>query len=203
MTEPESVFLYEKRTPALLVIDDFYKDPDKIRRLALEQEYGEDLRFFKGQRSRRNWLFPYVKEEFERLLGVEIADWMQQGANGCFQKTTNADPLVWHSDSQDYAAAIYLTPEEHEIVRPGTSFWQHKHSKARRPPENPELYAQTYTPHDLLHPDNWNLVDRVGAVYNRLVLWNAQLIHSASGYETYTSDNPRLVQLFFFNIIKR
>ncbi len=198
----ESVFVYEKRTPALLVIDDFYKDPDAIRRLAFEQEYGTDLRFFKGERSARNWLFPYVREEFERLLGVEIADWMAQGetgANGCFQKTTQTDPLVWHSDSQDYAAAIYLTPGARES---GTSFWQHQETRARRPPDDPVLYNQTYNDFDLTHPDHWLLVDRIGAVYNRLVLWDAKLIHSASSYGAYDSDYPRLVQLFFFNVVK-
>jgi hypothetical protein len=42
-------------------------------------------------------------------------------------------------------------------------------------------------------------VDRIGNVYNRLVLWNAKMIHAASGYFGQTIANSRLFQLFFFD----
>ena len=42
----------------------------------------------------------------------------------------------------------------------------------------------------------------MGSVYNRLVLWDAQLIHSATSYEGFTPAQPRLVQLYFFNVRK-
>ncbi len=200
---------FHTRTPAILVVDDFYKDPDAVRTLALDAEYEADLRYFKGIRSKEKFLFPWVREEFMRLLGVTITDWLDQPANGSFQKTTEEDPLVWHSDTQSYAAAVYLTPHRGGYfannspavpVGVGTSFWRHTGTGARRPPTGPAEYADTYSDFNLTHPDNWELVDRVGSVYNRLVLWDAQLIHSATSYEHFTSKDPRLVQLFFFNI---
>jgi len=199
--------LFRRRTPSLLVVDDFYQDPDAIRDVALEAHYEEDLRYFKGIRSKQKFLFPWVKEEFERLLGVRISDWLDQPANGSFQKTTGADPLVWHSDTQNYAAAIYLTPVTRESmlddrVDAGTSFWRHVMNGHRKPPTDPVTYADTYSEYNLTHPDAWELVDRIGSVYNRLVLWDAQLIHSASSYEGFTSESPRLVQLFFFNVAR-
>jgi hypothetical protein len=193
------------RTPALLVVDDFYVDPDAIRAFALEAEYEADLRYFKGLRSKKKFLFPWVKEEFERLLGVRITDWLDQPANGSFQKTTSEDPLVWHSDTQSYAAAIYLTPEDllgYRKTDMGTSFWRHTIHECRKPPPKPTEYAEVYSEFNLTHPDNWVLVDRVGAVYNRLVLWDAQLIHSATSYAGFTSKDPRLAQLFFFNVTR-
>ena len=45
--------------------------------------------------------------------------------------------------------------------------------------------------------------DRVGGVYNRLVLWDAKMIHTASSYEGLSGSDAthsRLVQLFFFSI---
>lgn len=200
MADPETELMYHRRAPALLVVDDFYRDPDRVRRLALEQDYAEDLRFYKGLRSKR-WLFPYVKEEFERLLQLPIIDWMDQPANGVFQKTKASDPLVWHSDSQSYAAAIYLNPDH--PFGAGTSFWAHFEFGCRRPSSDPEVNAELYSEHNLTHPDNWNLVDRIGNVYNRLVIWDAQLIHSASSYEVFQGDDSRLVQLFFFNVAAR
>jgi len=199
--------LFHSRTPALLVVDDFFSDPDAIREIALNCEYEADLRYFKGVRSKEKFLFPWVKEEFERLLRVSITDWTDQPANGSFQKTTERDSLVWHSDTQSYAAAIYLTPIDRrsmldDRVDAGTSFWRHALNGHRRPPTDPVAYADTYSEYNLTHPDAWELVDRVGSVYNRLVLWDAQLIHSASSYEGFTSESPRLVQLFFFNVAR-
>ena len=204
---PPTEVNFHRKTPALLVVDDFYRDPDAVRQLALEAEYEADLRYFKGLRSKKKFLFPWVKEEFERLLRVNITDWMAQPANGSFQKTTAADPLVWHSDTQSYAAAIYLTPNESysaygESMRAGTSFWINRQVGARRPPSDRAAYSKTYSEFNLTHPDNWELVDRVGSVYNRLVLWDAQLIHSATSYEGFTEADPRLVQLFFFNVAR-
>ncbi len=197
---------FHRRTPAILVVDDFYQDPDAVRALALETEYEADLRYFKGLRSKQKFLFPWVREEFQRLLGVTITDWLDQPANGSFQKTDSRDPLVWHSDTQSYAAAIYLTPGQvidwPEPVNAGTSFWRHRDRHCRRPPQEPKAYADVYSQFNLTHPDNWELVDRVGSVYNRLVLWDAQLIHSATSYERFLPEAPRLVQLFFFNVDK-
>jgi hypothetical protein len=191
--------VFRRKTPQILVVDDFYQDPDAIRKLALAAEYEADLRYFKGLRSKQKFLFPYVKEEFERLLGVRITDWMAQPANGSFQKTTEADPLVWHSDTQSYAAAIYLTRDRDSA---GTSFWQYSETGARWPPTDAQSYAEMYNEYNFTHQDNWRLVDRVGSVYNRLVLWDAQLVHSATSYAGFTPEEPRLVQLFFFNVSK-
>lgn len=197
--------MFRRQAPALVVVDDFYLDPDAIRKIAEEAEYEADLRYFKGIRSKKKFLFPYVKEEFERILGMRVSDWMDQPANGSFQKTTGEDPIVWHSDTQSYAAAIYLTPTEPgraERVDAGTSFWRHRAFSLRRPSAIDLINAQMYSEHNLTHPDDWELVDRVGSVYNRLVIWDGQLIHSATSYVGFTRAVPRLVQLFFFNVIR-
>lgn len=198
MTEiPETEFSYNRNSPALVVVDEFYRYPDRVEALAREAEYMKDDRYFKGHRTKRSFLFPYVKEEFERLLQMEITDWMQQPANGVFQQTTSADPLVWHSDQQDYAAAVYLTRERTDA---GTSFWKHCSRGDRRPSSQPLVNEELYSDYNLTHPGNWELVDKIGSVYNRLVLWDAKLIHSASSYGGFSVTDPRLVQLFFFSV---
>lgn len=193
-------YVFNRRPPHLVIVDDFYKEPDKIREYALTLKYGENLKYYKGLRSGNRFLLPYVKEEFQRLLNAEIIDWLNQNANGLFQKTLKKDPLVYHSDGQDYAAAIYLTPNLPPSM--GTSFWRHKQSGCRRPPnhnlENKVIDSSVvYNEKTILNQDAWELVDKVGSIYNRLVIWDAKMIHSAS---EYSEQVERLVQLFFFNI---
>lgn len=189
--------VFNINTPHLLVVDNFYKNPDEIRELALSQEFKADERYYKGKRS-KPYLLPYVKEEFERLLNVRIIDWLNQPMNGVFQITTGNDPLVYHSDLQNFAAAIYLTKDAESM---GTSFWKDKTYGCRRPPSHPlekkdVADSEVYSEYNILHPDNWELIDKIGGVYNRLILWDAKLIHSASTY----GDAERLAQLFFFNV---
>ena len=192
-------YVFNQSHPHIVVVDNFYKNPEEIVKVAYQQEYKEDNRFYKGKRS-MNCLFPFVKEEFERILNARIIDWLNQPMNGVFQITNSEHPIVWHSDSQSYAAAIYLTKDAG--VGYGTSFWREKNFDCRRPPNHPLEKKfnikdeDVYTQYNLLHPDNWELVDRVGSVYNRLVIWDAKLIHSATQYGNF----ERLVQLFFFSI---
>lgn len=204
--------LYERNAArqSIIVCDDFYKDPHAVREFALEQNYHADLKYFKGRRSDDRYLWPFLKEEFESLLKVEITDWLTQSANGVFQQTESTDPIVWHSDHQDYAAAIYLTPDASPNT--GTSFWRDKNFKCRRPPTHasessrfPEGTARdvmqtVFTNTSVVNPDAWELVDSVGAIFNRLVIWDAQMIHSATSYADFTNNKARLVQLFFFNV---
>jgi hypothetical protein len=210
---PPEVF-FNRRIPHMAMVDNFYKDPMAVRDLALQQEFVANLAVYKGKRTNERFLWPFLKEEFERLLGRPIVDWLNQPANGCFQITGYTDPLVWHSDLQSFAAAIYLTPDA--PVSAGTSFWRDKKYNSRRPPQHPLEYDrfssdeernaagdEIYSGYNILHPNNWELVDKVGAVFNRLVIWDAQMIHSASTYEGMEADvakKARLVQLFFFTV---
>lgn len=212
--EQQPARIFNHRRPHLVVVDSFLANPDRVRAMALEQDFAADPRSYKGQRTSSRFLWPFLKEEFERLLGARITDWLHQPQNGTFQLTGFDDPLVWHSDTQDYAAAIYLTPDA--PVTAGTSFWRDRRHGSRRALTHPlerqrfsdmtslqEAAQQVWTEFNLVHPDNWELVDRVGGVYNRLVLWDAKLIHSASSYEGLSAadrERARLVQLFFFSV---
>ena len=51
-----------------------------------------------------------------------------------------------------------------------------------------------------LDPTEFDVVDVVGNIYNRIVIFNAKFIHSASCYFGTNIDNGRLFQLFFFDI---
>lgn len=211
----QSNISFSLNAPSMLIVDNFYDNPDLVRSLALEQDFYPNIKAYKGLRSTR-FLFPGLKEKFEKLLGKPISNWLNHGANGVFQITKYTDPLVYHSDYQSYAAAVYLTPNA--PLSAGTSFWRDGKYGCRRPPTHPlekdrfdndearnKASGDIYSEYNLLTNDgtNWELVDKVGSVYNRLVIWDAQLIHSASSYTNFTgtqANDSRLVQLFFFDI---
>ncbi len=200
--------------PHVLAVDNFFNDPDEIRAIALAQEYGEDLRFFKGSRSTQRFLWPHMREELGRLLGRPVTNWLNHNANGVFQQTSHQDPLVWHHDLQSYAAAVYLTPDA--PPQSGTSFWRDRVHGCRRRPDHPlehqrlgsdqavaDAHAVVYDQYNLVHGDNWELMESIAGLYNRLVIWDAALIHSATSYDHFTAEGTaptRLVQLFFFDI---
>lgn len=200
--------MFYSRSPHLVICDSFLADPDLVRHIALQQEYFEDAKGYKGVRS-KPFRWPFLKEEFERLLNVRITDWLDQSQNGVFQKTDVTHPRVWHSDRQTFAGVLYLTPNT--PLSGGLSLWRDKTHGCRRPPNHPleardnwsKLQEEIYAEHNLLHEDNWELIDRVSALYNRLVLFDGSLIHSVTSYEGFTPENPRLMQLYFFSAVPK
>jgi hypothetical protein len=168
-------------TPDIIVVDGFYEDPDAVREMALaDLDYATDNRYFKGLRSTERHLWPYLREYFGHLIGEPVTRWTEHEANGCFQRTGPGDPLVYHSDTQGWAGAAYLTPGDNEDM--GTSFWTWPW--VGRDPQ----------PEDFTDETAWQLTDTIAGKYNRLVLWRGSLYHSATGY-----PRERLVQLFFFD----
>jgi hypothetical protein len=209
-----SADVFTRAVPHVLAVDNFFDDPDEIRAIALAQDYGEDLRFYKGLRSKHRFLWPHMREELGRLLGTPVTNWLGHPANGVFQQTSHLDPLVWHHDTQSYAAAVYLTPDA--PPQSGTSFWRDRLHGCRRRPDHPlerdrlgsdkavaAASSVVYDEYNVEHADNWELMESIAGLYNRLVIWDAALFHSATTYDHFTADGTaptRLVQLFFFDI---
>ena len=192
----------------LIVIDNFYADPDKVRNYALSLEYQPPENHgavgYRCENGRK--IYEGTKEVFEKLLdtsisnGTDLGEW-DYSTNGCFQWCDKEVPIVYHCDSQQYAAIIYLTPDAPPSC--GTSFLRHKKYKIRNSSiyDKPDWNMQQKNldaPH--LNKENWETVDSIGNVYNRLVIFNAQYIHSVSEYFGEDITNSRLFQLFFFNL---
>jgi len=184
-------------SPKIIVIDDFYQKPYLIRDIALRQPYYENIEFFKGKRSETKLLLPNLKEMFESILKKKIVDWIDQRCNGVFQITDPSNPIVYHSDLQDYAAAVYLNPDD-DFDNNGTSFWEHKESGLQYSLASRFSVGKSYPENiSFLDEKQYRLIDRVGGRFNRLVIWDARAIHSATSYQ-----KERLIQLFFFNVAK-
>jgi len=183
--------------PQIVVVDNFYDDPDLVREVALQQTYNPDLRFYKGKRTTQKFLAPGTKQVFEQLLGKRITAWEEHGWNGIFQYCTAEDPLVIHSDVQKYAGAVYLSPNAPPET--GTSFHRSKKFPNIRSTHNEDKNYNDIYENGYYDRTKFELVDTIGNVYNRLVLWDARLIHSATEYFGNNKENSRLFHLFFFD----
>ena len=181
------------------IVDNFLKDPDAIREFALAQEYqvnNDGEQGYIGTRTAKQFLFPGLKEEFERIMGRKITRWEDHGMNGRFQTCEAGEPLVYHCDLQAWAGMLYLTPDA--PYQCGTTTYAKKGTDIRHL-SHPDIYS-CFTPESRNFDRTiYEPVDVFGNVYNRLVIFNAGYLHSASEYFGYNQKNSRLWQMFFFD----
>ena len=190
---------------SISVVDGFYNDPDFIREFAMKNLEYKPSGYHKGCRSER-FLLNGTKEKLEEVMGRKITNWNHPSyANGVFQFCTKDDPIVYHSDTQAYAGAIYLTPDA--PLRSGTSTYKSTLTGATRfDPEDmgTERFNATFSHggSELNFYDNSTLevVDSIANVYNRLVVWDGRAIHAGNGYFGTDIGDSRFFQLFFFDL---
>jgi hypothetical protein len=192
-------------SPRVFVVDNFYKDPLAIREFALNQKYfpGEGA---VGHRTKKQFLFNGLKEKFEQIMGHSIPDhtengygWRDIGINGRFQYCEAGTNLVYHCDIQKWAAMIFLTPDAPPSA--GTSFFRHKETKIYH---NSQIDWDTngnvvFNQKTFLDKTPYELTDSVSNIFNRLVIFDGGLIHSASDYFGWDINSSRLFHIFFFN----
>ena len=180
--------------PGVVVVDNFLSNPDEVRGFALAQQYEDGSNFYKGRRTHRQFLSDELKCEFQDLLGRKITSWEDQGMNGRFQFCTPQDPLVYHQDLQEYAGVLYLTPDA--PLGTGTSFYRSKLTGLTTPTGEAEVNS-TFSG-GFYDSTKFDLVDTIGNVYNRLVLFHSKQIHAATCYFGQGIKDSRLFQIFFF-----
>lgn len=181
------------------VIDNFYADPYAVRELALSQQYRENGS--RGVRSLDQFIFPGVKESFEKIIGKKITNWSEYyGICGRFQYCISEDALVYHCDSQRWAAIVFLTPDAPPEC--GTALLRHKKTGVRTS-EDPRIHEafRNYGTNDAYFLDGtpFEEIDVVGNVFNRLVIFDGRCLHTARKYFGNTKENGRLFHIFFFD----
>lgn len=182
----------EKR---IFVADNFYEDPLTVRNFAFQQEFERDLRFYKGQRTKKQFIFDGVKEAFENLMGQKITNWSDYYPMcGRFQSCTAEDQIVYHTDNQKWAGMIYLTPDA--PPEGGTATYRNKVTGANH--VNHPNYVGSFDG-GFYDGSKFDPIDIIGNVFNRLVIFDAQTIHSAYKYFGKDLESSRLFHMFFFD----
>lgn len=188
----------------LIIIDDFYDDPDSIRELALSYEYAQDgfsegYKFgnapWAGKMSVNTHNPRWIDAKVSRILGKNLCQ-MRNMDSGKFRLSPEGtvSKNVCHVDSIQknyYAGVLYLNKD---IVQPGTIFYTHKDTGMDRAIDSTQVINL------LKHKDDQNLnkwdINMVSYVtYNRLIVYPANKFHSP-GPSFGTGNDSRLVQIF-------
>ena len=175
----------------MIVIDEFYNNPNDVREFALAQEF-DVTGNWPGTRT-KTFINESTKETIQKILqdvSGNVTDWQaNDGYTGCFQLTTSMDRSWIHADSYNtWAGVLYLTPDA--PLSGGTGIFRYKKTGSMME-DGTDLSGVTQ---DMT---KWELVDRVGNVYNRLVLYRGNNYHMSLDYFGKDKEDGRLFQLFF------
>ena len=175
----------------VIIVDDFYNNPDQVREFALSQEFNVTGNY-PGART-ANFINQSTKDTIQSLLPEKVTNWLDgpEGYTGAFQLTTGSNSSWIHNDAyNNWAGVLYLTPNA--PTSGGTGFFRSKIDG-----------SLTGTNHDSL-PDSvwsdvskWDKVAEVGNIYNRIVLFRADQWHTSLDYFGSGPEDGRLTQVFF------
>ena len=120
--------------------------------------------------------------------------------NGSFQYTTSRDRSWVHVDGwNNWAGVLYMTPDA--PLNSGTGLYRFKDGTRfeyeQKLRNNKKLMDNSTTDFT-----KWELVDKVGNIFNRLVLFNAHHFHTSMDYFGHNKETGRLFQVFFFSTEK-
>jgi hypothetical protein len=200
----------------LHLVDDFYPDPDEVRRRALELEYADGQKKGKavnhpGARAINPWYsnMIYLRNRWETITGKKAIKFEYGWSNGAFNVGYKKQHLFnWvHGDHTkalegDYmfwAAVIYLTPNP--PCGTGTLLLEHKKTKAIRQYEN-DAPTKGDSFKEFIGSkaeDQWRPHITIENRYNRCVIYDGTMFHaprlSSFGHNKETG---RLTQLGFW-----
>jgi hypothetical protein len=191
-----------KRSPScsLIIVDNFYNNPMDTRNYILTQEF-EVRGNYPGQRT-QSFATEVLKQSIQKYVmpfAGKITDFPlnKDVYNGSFQYTTSRDRSWVHVDGfNNWAGVLFLTPDA--PLSGGTAFYQFCDGTMS---EEDQEYTQSKELTDKYSQDmtKWTLVDKVGNVFNRLILFNSKNYHMSMDYFGDNKYNGRLFQVFFFS----
>lgn len=202
---------------SLIVIDNFYDNPDAIRALALSSEYNtkrggtypgieaiaKDVDWSSSWKKLRS----YIEEDVD--APCPLKDGFPQGKFRLAMKEHEADRIdLVHEDVHRWSGVVYLSLPEH--CQGGIAYYKHKKTGALS--STPEWFAENYpelltTPRDELQKkllsifkdeSQWEKIGEVPMLYNRAIIIMAQCFHGSTGIFGTSKETARITQNFQF-----
>jgi hypothetical protein len=184
----------------IIIIDDFYKYPNKVRNFALKQNFNPHNTLYKSMyynpklTYQTNYKLVQGLEKIEKKsINKQIWDtFTSTESNGYFQYITKFDKPVIHSDGLKRSMIVYLhnNPKENS----GTNFYKHKDSN---------FFKETFqsinvVSKDYINKEKWKCYFKCKNVYNRAIFFDGNLYHSSNGGFGNSKSDARLYQTFFY-----
>lgn len=202
-------FLDEK----IVIIDNFYRTPEKVRELALSIPSTRSpgiVHGLPGSRVEATYHFahlgPTFTEIINRVWAEEAATIDPTFVQNCLNRSSflvnvqnsNLPPRVPHIDNPSngrWAVGIYLnTPDE---CIGGTGFYTYKGSKTVDL-SNLEVELKNYQYYVQDDEEFWTKHYLAEMKFNRLVIYKQNVLHTPYiPPNTFTDETPRLIQMFF------
>lgn len=193
------------------IVNDFYEDPDAIRKYALSQEYRhcqfpEDKYGWPGSRTKdlselNQELYQKVCLKIVSLFHNSEHDVMRWNILTGFQIVGECfgSGLIHQDGDVVFAGIIYLSPDA--PLDAGTSIYRKnklydEKAYCEAMTQNDEMLTTGKMPSFEYHQMFEETV-RVNNVYNSLILFEGDQYHSANNFFGTTKENSRLTQTFF------
>ena len=182
-----------------IVIDDFYENPVDVRNFALTLEY-EKNGIIPGFRSKYSLITNDLITKLDKIMSPfhgKITNIEPDNSNGTFVYTTMNDMGWVHVDLEyrKWVGIVYLTPNA--PVECGTSLYCHKKTKNCFTNKTNLIKREDAG----VDPHQWDIVDNIGNVFNRLFIYPSHFYHNASDFFGSSLQDGRLVQTFFFELV--
>jgi hypothetical protein len=198
------------------VINDFYDDPDAIRKFALAQKYTycherKNISYvFPGSRTKDLFelnpaLYERVCKKLVSIFHLPEHDLMRWAISTSFQIVGEeyGSGLIHQDKNTIFAGVLYLTPDA--PLDSGTSlFRKNKKYNEAEYKKGISDNDQRFKDKQPINFDYHNMFDevvRVNNVYNTLILFEGDIHHCANNFFGNTNENSRLAQVFFINKI--
>lgn len=207
--QKELLDIINSRKPScgLIVIDNFYNNPLETRNYILTQDFtvrgnypGQRTISYATQQLKdiiQEYVLPFGGKITEFPMPDESNMYNNDIYNGAFQYTTSRDRSWVHLDDfNNWAGVLYMTPNA--PLSSGTAFYKFHDGTTC---EKDQKIMNNKTETDISSQDltKWQLVDRVGNVFNRLILFDSKRFHMSMDYFGDSKENGRLFQVFFFS----
>ena len=205
----------------LMVIDNFYTNVLETRNYILAQEFKSDENNENSENSKNKHTISYATEGLKNIIqpyiehfAGKITDWTMpceenknqnnqnnqnstNTSNGIYQYNTSKDKsFITANKDNNWMGILYLTPNA--PVNSGLGIYRFKdgtrnieEAEARGNKEILQELNEDYT--------RWDMVDKIGNVYNRLVLFNSKQYYANIDNFGTTKENGCLYQVFSFS----
>jgi hypothetical protein len=196
----------------LIIIDNFYENPDEVRNFALLHEFNRRGNF-PGYRTHRtfasNELYEnikfYINNIGYNIIHFSTEDFTDGNCTFTVSIENNTCKSYIHYDEDEsfnedngicISGVIYLTPNA--PFDSGTIFYEFDYENNKNI-TNINEHMNEYT----FDTAKWKKKDIIGNVYNRMILFNSRRHHSINKLFGTNKYNGRLTQNFFFVCVKK
>jgi hypothetical protein len=202
----------------LIVVENFYQDPDQVRKHALSADYYDPDGY--GYRSASDgWIQNNLYHPFDgwlasvrkhRYLTNENLGKLSEILNTSIDRQHWFDGSFWNGSFQVKTNSSRMAIHSHGMSNPYNACWPGGWTGIvflhPRPLENTGVSVWQHKTHSLEDPSwfldrdltNWDKIDEAENVYNRLVIMPADAFHTGTCGWGQSPMDARLIQTFFF-----